>query len=73
MRECPRCTSQGIADAGQSVPALALRKVLAMVNRDEARISDRDDDRRQRSFEIRALADIDKSTAQRVWYTDGYD
>ncbi|PXA79381.1 heavy metal resistance protein CzcA [Auritidibacter sp. NML120779] len=73
MRECPRCCSQGIADAGQRVPALALRKVLAMVNRDEARISDRDDDRRQRTFEIRALADIDKSKAQRVWYTDGYD
>ena len=73
MRECPRCCSQGIADAGQRVPALALRKVMAMVNRDEARISDRDDDRRQRTFEIRALADIDKSKAQRVWFTDGYD
>ncbi|MBE8146471.1 hypothetical protein IOD13_09220 [Brevibacterium casei] len=43
-----------------------------MVNRDESRISDADDERRLRSYTIVSTADIDRSSMGERWYVDGY-
>lgn len=70
--QCPRCGDAGIADVGQQLQAVQLRKVSAMVNRDESRISDADDERRLRSYTIVSTADIDRSSMGERWYVDGY-
>lgn len=72
VAECPRCHSTGIADRGQQVQAVELRKVNAIINRDESRISDRDDDRTRRSYSFVSTADIDPEGVQSRWYVDGY-
>lgn len=70
--QCPRCGDASIADVGQRLKAVQLRKVSAMVNRDEARISDADDERRQRSYTIAPTADIDPATMSSRWFVDGF-
>ena len=70
--QCPRCGDASIADVGQRLKAVQLRKVSAMVNRDEARISDADDERRQRSYVITPTADIDPAAISSRWFVDGF-
>lgn len=70
--QCPRCGDSSIADVGQQLTAIQLRKVTALVNRDEARISDTDDERRQRSYMIVSTADIDPESMGARWFVDGY-
>lgn len=70
--QCPRCGDASIADVGQRLKAVQLRKVSAMVNRDEARISDADDERRQRSYVITPTADIDPAAMSSRWFVDGF-
>lgn len=70
--QCPRCGDAGIADVGQQLQAVQLRKVSAMVNRDESRISDADDERRLRSYTIVSTADVDRSSMGERWYVDRY-
>src|SRR5699024_9832873 len=70
--QCPRCADASIADVGQRLKAVQLRKVSAMVNRDEARISDNDDERRQRSFTIVPTADIDPTAMSTRWFVNDF-
>ncbi|WP_346732461.1 DEAD/DEAH box helicase [Brevibacterium spongiae] len=70
--QCPRCGDASIADVGQRLKAVQLRKVSAMVNRDEARISDADDERRHKSFTIAPTADIDPASVSSRWFVDGF-
>ncbi|MCQ9385740.1 DEAD/DEAH box helicase [Brevibacterium sp. 68QC2CO] len=70
---CPRCQDKSIADVGQHLAAVRLRRVSAMVNRDEASITDSDDERRQRSFTVQSLADVDLDQVAERWYVDGYN
>ncbi|XBH20411.1 DEAD/DEAH box helicase [Jonesiaceae bacterium BS-20] len=67
---CPRCGSAGINDTGQIFDVVELRKVSSEIMRDEAMISDSQDDRVQTTFGIVDLADIDASPQNlaRQWY-----
>ncbi|MDO5727026.1 MAG: helicase-related protein, partial [Bowdeniella nasicola] len=69
-RSCPRCGASGIHDSSNLHEVLLLRKVSAVVSRDEAVISDITDERRQRQFTIAALADIDLAYAEDPWQLD---
>ncbi|WP_349826869.1 DEAD/DEAH box helicase [Brevibacterium litoralis] len=69
---CPRCGDAGIADVGQHVPAIELTKVSALVNRDENRISDRDDERKRRMFTVVSTADIAPRGIADRWYVKDY-
>lgn len=70
--QCPRCGDSGIADVGQDFHAVQLRKVSAMINRDEARINDADDERRLKTFTITSAADIDTATMSTRWYVENF-
>ncbi|MFL0577285.1 DEAD/DEAH box helicase [Brevibacterium luteolum] len=70
---CPRCGARGISDRGQRIQAVRFRRAMAMVNRDEAGISDREDDRARRMFSLVRTADIDPAQISEQWFTDGYD
>lgn len=65
---CPRCGSVGLGDSGQLLDTVQLSHVTAEVRRDEAGVSDRSDQRYQRSFEIVCAADIDDTHVGRSWY-----
>lgn len=70
--QCPRCGDARIADVGQECQAVTLRKVSAMINRDEARINDADDERRIRAFTITSAADTDTSSMSTRWYVENF-
>lgn len=65
---CPRCGSAGLGDSGQVLDTVQLTHVTAEVRRDEAGVTDRSDQRYQRSFEIVCTADIDAAHVTRSWY-----
>lgn len=64
---CPRCGSGGIADIGQQVELLELRRSTAEVRRDEATISDRSDDRTRKHFASLTTVDVDEQRQQGQW------
>jgi hypothetical protein len=70
---CPRCESTSILDARQRVDAVELTRVSAQAHRDEARINDRDDQRKRTRFTVLAAADVDPDAIVRQWFVDGYD
>ncbi|HJG81206.1 MAG TPA: DUF1998 domain-containing protein, partial [Brevibacterium senegalense] len=72
-QQCPRCGSAGIADRGQRVDAVQFRRAMSMINRDEAGINDRDDDRAMTMYSLVSLADIDPASIASRWYTPGLD
>jgi ATP-dependent helicase YprA (DUF1998 family) len=65
--ECPRCGDGGIADSGQRLQILELTHSTAEIRRDEAMISDRDDEREQSRFEIITTADLDPADMGSRW------
>ena len=67
---CPRCGSAGLGDSGQLLDTVPLSHVTAEVRRDEAGVSDRNDQRYQRAFEITCAADIDGAHVTRSWYAE---
>lgn len=71
--KCPRCGDPAIADVGQCVEAVQFRRAMAMVNRDEAAISDRSDSRELRMYTLVSVADIDPDHIESRWYTTGLD
>jgi ATP-dependent helicase YprA (DUF1998 family) len=71
LTQCPRCRSKGIADAAQRMPVVELKTVSAVARRDEASISDRNDDRRRTAFTVRVAADLDPAGIVRRWYDKG--
>lgn len=70
---CPRCGGAGIADASQRFETLALTRVTAEVRRDEARISDRTDERKRGVFDIATAVDANPIHAGQGWYVDGFE
>ena len=50
-----------------------LSRVSAQLRRDEAAISDRNDERKRERYAIAAAADIDPAYVARQWYVNGYD
>ncbi len=68
---CPRCGSTGLADAAQRFKVVELTRVSAQAHRDEARINDRSDERRQTRFSIVPAADIDPAQIAAQWFIDG--
>ncbi len=65
---CPRCGSTGIQDTRQRLNVVELRHVSASVSRDDARIDDSDDNRKDMSFRIVTAADIDPQHAIAPWF-----
>ncbi|HET8969792.1 MAG TPA: Zn-binding domain-containing protein, partial [Candidatus Nanopelagicales bacterium] len=72
-RPCPRCGSGTITDVRQRLDVVEMTRVSAQAHRDEARINDRDDERRRARFTVIAAADIDPEGIGRQWFVEGYD
>lgn len=72
---CPRCASTGIADTGQILKVVELKKVSAEISRDESMISDSTDDREKPFFTLRTLADIDATggNVAAQWYITDHE
>ena len=73
VQNCLRCGTAAIADMGQVLDVVVMKKVSAEVRRDEAAISDRRDNRVRERFTIVAAADIDPQHLQKRWFVEGYD
>ncbi|MHA7181623.1 DEAD/DEAH box helicase [Arthrobacter sp. MDB2-24] len=73
VTSCVRCKTAAIADMGQILDVVVMKKVSAEVRRDEAGINDRRDNRVRERFTIVAAADIDQQHLQKRWFVDGYD
>ena len=70
---CLRCKTSAIADMGQVLNVVLMKKVSAEIRRDEAAINDRRDNRVRERFTIAAAADIDEQHLQKRWFIDGVD
>jgi Zn-finger nucleic acid-binding protein len=70
---CPRCGGSAIGDAGQRFKIVEMTRVSAQAHRDEARINDRHDERRQTRFTVLAAADVDPAYLGRQWFIEGGD
>lgn len=68
---CPRCGEGKISDTGQRLAMVPLERVSAEVRRDESAITDRADERRQQSFTVHTVADVDSANVSSQWYVDG--
>jgi len=64
---CPRCGNAGIADTGQRLDIVELAHSTAEIRRDEAMISDRDDERQRSRFEVFTTVDLDPANMGRRW------
>ena len=70
---CPRCGSPGISGSEHHLDVVELSRVSAEMRRDEAVITDRNDERRRERFTIAVAADIDPAQVVRQWYVNDYD
>lgn len=70
---CPRCGDLGIGGVEHRIDVVELTRVSAEMNRDEAQITDRTDERRQERFSIFLAADIDPASVTDEWYVEGYN
>ncbi len=70
---CGRCGTEAIADMGQVLDVVVMKKVSAEIRRDEAAINDRRDNRLRERFTMVAAADIDPQHLQKRWFVEGYD
>ena len=52
---------------------MELSRVSAQLRRDEAAISDRNDERKRERYAIAAAADVDPAYVARQWYVNDYD
>src|SRR5439155_7888552 len=68
IQSCPRCGSAGIDDTGQRLDVVELTHVTAEVRRDEVMISDRRDQRDNRTFQVVTAADVDPAQIGRRWF-----
>jgi ATP-dependent helicase YprA (DUF1998 family) len=73
VQNCLRCGTSAIADMGQVLDVVVMKKVSAEVRRDEAAINDRRENRVRERFTIVAAADIDPQHRQKRWFVEGYD
>jgi ATP-dependent helicase YprA (DUF1998 family) len=70
---CPRCGGPGVSGTEQRLDAVELNRVSAQLRRDEAAISDRNDERKRENYAIAIAADIDPDYVARQWYVNYYD
>ena len=70
---CPRCGSPGISGSEHHLDVVELSRVSAEMRRDEAVITDRNDERKRERFTIAVAADIDPAQVVRQWYVNDYD
>lgn len=70
---CPRCGGPGVSGTEQRLDAVELSRVSAQLRRDEAVISDRNDDRKRENYVIAIAADVDPQYVARQWYVNDYD
>ncbi len=72
LKTCPRCGDVAIGGIEHHLDVVELTRVSAEMNRDEAQISDRTDERKQERFSIFVAADIDPAGVAKEWYVDAY-
>ena len=70
---CPRCGGVGLSGTEHRLDVVELSRVSAQLRRDEAAISDRNDERKRERYAIAAAADVDPAYVARQWYVNGYD
>ena len=70
---CPRCGGAGFSGTEHRLDVVELSRVSAQLRRDEAAISDRDDERKRERYAIAVAADIDPAYVSRQWYVNDYD
>lgn len=69
---CPRCGDVAIGGIEHHLDVVELTRVSAEMNRDEAQIGDRTDERKQERFSIVVAADIDPAGVANEWYVEQY-
>ena len=70
---CPRCGGAGLSGTEHRLDVVELSRVSAQLRRDEAAISDRNDERKRERYAIAVAADIDPAYVARQWYVNDYD
>jgi len=70
---CPRCGGAGFSGTEHRLDVVELSRVSAQLRRDEAAISDRNDERTRERYAIAVAADIDPAYVAKQWYATGYD
>lgn len=67
---CPRCGGTGIADTGQRFDSVRLKRVFSDVRGEDAQISDDNENRENRRFEVVTAVDFDPARCDRQWSVD---
>ena len=70
---CPRCGGPGLSGVEHRLEVVELSRVSSQVRRDEAAISDRNDERTRERYTISVSADIDPENVVKRWYLNDYD
>ena len=70
---CPRCGGAGLSGTEHRLDVVELSRVSAQLRRDEAAISDRNDERKRERYAIAVAADIDPAYVAKQWYVNDYD
>ena len=70
---CPRCGGAGLSGVEHRLEVVELSRVSSQVRRDEAAISDRNDERTRERYTISVSADIDPENVVKRWYLNDYD
>ena len=70
---CMRCGSPGISGSEHHLDVVELTRVSAEMRRDEAVITDRNDERKRERFTIAVAADVDAAQVAKQWYVNDYD
>lgn len=66
-KTCPRCGGTGIADTGQRFESVRLKRVFSDVRGEDAQISDDNENRENRRFEVVTAVDFDPGRCDRQW------
>lgn len=66
-KSCPRCGGTGIADTGQRFDSVRLKRVFSDVRGEDAQISDDNENRENRRFEVVTAVDFDPTRCDRQW------
>ena len=64
---CPRCGDADIHDVGNRFDAVRMRRVFSDTRRDDAAITDSDDQRQRTTYEIVPAVDFDPARRERIW------
>ncbi|HHV22138.1 MAG TPA: DUF1998 domain-containing protein, partial [Propionibacterium sp.] len=70
LTPCPRCGSAAITDANQRLRVLELTRVSAQLQRDEAHIGDRTDERKRTRFTVVPAVDVASDDLTGSWFVE---